>query len=333
MESSRGITEARLKTVLKRQEPPGWGRDYEPGIKATVDEAPPGSRPSTVWSSLLERHVHLLSLAERAVLMIILYLARRVGLFDLHEQRMLPFNPARHPLATHAKARGMALPSLRGTVAVAGELGCLHFHPVIYEEVQDGEDMLLSPNPFPMFGDFLLFLEDDLGPWCVNHSVKDKRAEFFEPTINVTIKTNRARRKKKAAFRQAVEEILYLDGTIPTRLIAAEDIPPILTANLSELILWTKRKSSLDDHKRSELLRALRAGLESGKSGIEVFSEQERVLSCTTNDLQVELHQAIWRHDLPVELCDEYFFIDQPMIPESRPVFDQFDHWFAREVQ
>jgi len=332
MLSSQWITEARLKTVLRRQEPPGWGRGYEPGIKATREEAPPGSRPSTVWSSHLERNVHLLSLAERAVLMIILYLAPRVGLFELHEQRMLHFNPARHPLATHPKARGMALPSLRGTLAIAGELGCLRFHPVIYEQVQDGNDMVISPNPFPMFGDFLLFLEDELGPWCLNHSVKHKHSEFFEPTIDVSIKTNRARKRKKAEFRQAVEEILYLDGAIPTRLIASEDIPPILTANLTELILWTKRKSSLEEHKRGEFLRVLRAGLELGKSGIEVIEQQKKALSCSSIDLQVELHHAIWQHKLPVDLCEEYFFIDQPMIPESRPVFDEFSHWFRRDV-
>ena len=69
----RGMTAGRLKEILRRQRAPEFGAGYQPAIKATREEAPSGSRPGTVWSRLLAREVHTLSVPEREVLALLLY--------------------------------------------------------------------------------------------------------------------------------------------------------------------------------------------------------------------------------------------------------------------
>ena len=62
------LTLARLYEILRRQDPPQWGKQYDPAIRATREEAPSRSRPAQVWSERLERYCHTLSLVEQKVL-------------------------------------------------------------------------------------------------------------------------------------------------------------------------------------------------------------------------------------------------------------------------
>lgn len=69
--SERKLTVARLTEILRRQRPQVFGTGYEPSIKATREEAPIGSRPATVYSTLIGRDIHTLSGPERAALVIV----------------------------------------------------------------------------------------------------------------------------------------------------------------------------------------------------------------------------------------------------------------------
>ncbi|MGE1125628.1 hypothetical protein ACQJ02_29725, partial [Pseudomonas zeae] len=80
------LSVARLTEILRRQQTPAFGPDYEPSIRACREEAPSGSRFATVWSQRIGRDIHTLSGPERAVLSIVLYCP---WLKDLQEQRML----------------------------------------------------------------------------------------------------------------------------------------------------------------------------------------------------------------------------------------------------
>jgi hypothetical protein len=107
VDKERRITAARLDEILRRQNPPAFGRTYQPSILPTTAEAPPMSRPAWVKSTDLERKISTLSGPERAATVIALYQPK---LFDLQEQRVLPADTAPHPLTGHPSAEGMDLP-------------------------------------------------------------------------------------------------------------------------------------------------------------------------------------------------------------------------------
>ena len=133
MGTIRRLTEARLRAILSRQDPPAFGRHYQPSIYAVREEAPETSRFASVWSALVGREISTLSRPEKWALYVVLYCP---WLFDIQEQRMLPYLPAPHPLTGHPLAAGMTLPSFRGTLVVAEELGALDMHPVLHVEDQ-----------------------------------------------------------------------------------------------------------------------------------------------------------------------------------------------------
>lgn len=101
MGEPRKMTAARLAEILRRQREPQFGRGYDPSIRATREEAPAGSRLAKVWSPQIERVVHTISLPEKHTLALLLYCP---SLFEMQEQRMLPFIPAPHPLHGHPSA-------------------------------------------------------------------------------------------------------------------------------------------------------------------------------------------------------------------------------------
>lgn len=123
--AQRRMTLARLRQIMRRQDPPAWGAAYQPGIFATRDEAPSISRAVQLWSEKLQRYVHGLSGPEQAALILALH---HPQLFELQEQRMLPMEKRPHPLTGHPRATGMSLPDMRGTIAVAEHLDLLKLH-------------------------------------------------------------------------------------------------------------------------------------------------------------------------------------------------------------
>jgi hypothetical protein len=322
------LTKRRFEVILERQDPPAFGKGYQPSIKATREEAPAGSRPAEVWSELLQRDIATLSEPERDVLPVALYCP---WLFELHEERLLPFLPSSHPLEGHPLATGLMLPAFRGTLAVAAELGCLRYHPVVAANDGDDEDPEQdeSPEPGCWIGDFLLFLKDASGPYCVNLNIKSTRAEFSEPSIGVTPKTNMTRARLKELARHKVEEVLYQDVGIPTFEIATDELHPMVVANLRQNLLWQKRKHSFNAEQQEEIVEAFNQGMESGVSALEAMHALEVSRGFSTYETKIVLYQAIWRRELRIDLF-ERFYIDKPMVPEYRDVLDEYAPWFRR---
>lgn len=148
MATQKHLSLRRLQEVLRRQDPPKWGADYDPGIRATREEAPSGSRYLQLWSERLQRYVHALSRVESPAVMLALM---NPALFELHEQRMLSMEPRPHPLASHPMAVGLNLPPLKGTIMVAERLDLFSHHQWFrHREPQTNEEAVL---PAPFFGD------------------------------------------------------------------------------------------------------------------------------------------------------------------------------------
>jgi len=325
MGTVRRLTEARLRTILQRQDPPSFGRDYDPSIRAVREEAPRLSRYAKVWSEVVGRYIHTLSRPEKWTLFIVLHCPQ---LFDIHEQRMLPYLPAPHPLAGHPFAAGVQLPNFQGTLAVTEQLGALELHPVLH--LPDQVDLsTFTAVPFPWIGDFLLFLRDAKGPYCVNLTIKSTESEFEVPTAGTTSKTDMTRAIRRAEIRHKVEEILYADIGIPTIRVSVDQLNPILLANLEQIYGWQARKHPFDEIQRLEIVDALRSGLLAGTSALEVMHNLMVEFDHSMEHLKTVMYQSIWQRELRIDLY-QYFFIEQPMIPERRDVLNDFSHWFRR---
>jgi hypothetical protein len=320
MPEFRKMTESRLAEVLRRQDPPAWGKNYDPAIRATVEEAPSKSRPQRVWWELVGREIHVLSSPELWVLVIVLYCP---WLWELQEQRALPFMPSPHPLSSHPRAAGMLLPAMAGTLAVADKLGYLKWHPFLRTRTVD------SAVPVPWVGDLLLFLSDEEGPFCSNVSVRETRASFVVPSVAVTAKTNLARAKEKESARQETERALYAEVGIATHEIAGDELNPIIVANLQQILTWQKRKSSLGAGAREDLLGALQDGMVAGKSALEVIHHFAGTDQGYFYNAKIALYQSIWERQLKIDLF-QYFFLDHPLVPQSCDVLDLYCEWFRR---
>jgi hypothetical protein len=321
---SHRYTETLLREILRRQDPPQFGRQYEPAIKPIREEAPGSSRPAWVWSELLQRDVSTLSIPERVVLSIVL---RHPALFELQEQRMLPYLPATHPFFGHPLAIGMVLPSFRGTLAIAEELGVLQWHPYITKKSTGNEASVEIPAPW--IGDFLLFLKDAIGPYCVNLSVKATREGFIRPQVGITPATNLKRAEQKEIVRQSVEQILYQEIGIPSRCIAADEVDPIVAANLRQILSWQKRKVPFDTQQYDEIVAAFNEGLRAGTTALKIIHRIATSNCCRPYDVKIVMYHAIWRREIRIDLF-QYFFVDHPLIPENRDVLEVYDHWFER---
>jgi hypothetical protein len=278
-----------------------------------------------VWSAHLGRYVHVLSKGELSVLGIALQCPR---LFELQEQRLLHFDERPHPLHGHPLANGLKLLNLRGSVQIAESLGVLRYYPVIWGSDEMGVRRRL---PFVYVGDFLLFLTDTLGPFCVNLDVKATRDAFHMPHPRARPARDASIAAQKEEARHLIERVRYLDGSIKTLNIASEDIDPHLTANLRELLLWHKRSSELADDSRAEVVDNFQAALVRGDSALEaIYQMIRRRPSFNVHQLKVVLYQAIMNRQLRVDLFQP-IYIDKPLRPERCDVLDIYKAWFSRE--
>jgi hypothetical protein len=315
----RGMTATRLKEILRRQRAPVFGAGYEPAIKATREEAPAGSRPATVWSRLLARDVHTLSVPEREALALLLYCP---SLFELQEQRMLPFLPAPHPLRAHPGAKNESLRDFRGTLAIAEERGCLSFHPSVNV---DGEEV-----PACWIGDLLGFFTDTHGTFCVNFNIKETREEFTIPQVGVSVKTNRARAIAREGFRHLVERELYSEVDIPTVEVAASELPPLLVANLLQLLLWQKREHLLTDEQVQIVLDGFNLGLVCRATPLDVMVSIEQTHGIPRYKQRIAFEQGIFARQIRVDLFESYIFVEKPMLPEKTDALVAYADWFRR---
>ncbi|MEW8143410.1 MAG: hypothetical protein AB2776_18630 [Candidatus Thiodiazotropha endolucinida] len=314
----------RLQEILRRQDPPGWRKHYIPAILAERAEAPPKSRFARVWSPVFQRHIHVLSRVELATLFIILYYP---NLIELQEQRMLAMEPRPHPLEGHPAVTVEKLPSLQGTVAVASRIDCLYLHPTINVPGEAGD---MIPAPFPWIGDFLLFLLDEVGPYCVNLTVKDDHEDFGRSTIKEQPVRNPERDEAKIKARHAIEEIYYRDASIPTVRVVKKDLPKKLIDNLRRIYLSFCKPVNVDDEIRKRVLDRLQGCLLTGKPPLEAFLSMKLQFDIPVPIQKILMEKAIWRRELRVELFGDPVFPDQPLLQEKKDVVKEFANWFIR---
>jgi hypothetical protein len=320
------LTLPRLKTILRRQDPPSWGCNYDPAIHATREEAPARSRPAQVWCERLGRYCHVLSLVEQKALLLALF---NPSLFELHEQRMLATEARPHPLVGHSLAIGMTLPPLRGTIDVCERLDMIDRHPKIFVDHPDGTGRVPIPSPF--IGDFLLFLTDELGPYCVNWTIKGTADEFQRQLL--TTKPSRSPEKESIAVRarHAIEERYYADGAIPTIRIVNRELPEMFFQNIRSFLLMSHRAANLDPGLYKEICERLQASIQTGQPPLDVLLAVMHRHNLQLEVVKAAVNRALWRRDVRPELMDEVIFIDLPLKPERRDPLQLFGPWFARQ--
>lgn len=324
---NRRMTFNRLQHVMPRQDPPAWGADYQPGILATREEAPEPSRAAQLWSEKLQRYVHALSKPEQAAVRLALHHPR---LFELQEQRMLPMDSRPHPLMGHPRAVGMHLPNMRGTIEVAQRLDLLAFHRWIkHRDLDSGDDKLV---PIPFFGDLLLFLADEQGPYCVNWTIKDSEASFTRPFDLRRQVRNDAKDSAAERARHAIEEQLYLDVGIRTVRVVAESIPDRLDNNLRNLFLHQRRLNPIGADVERELEDRLRAGLRTGQPPQTVLLAVTHRHDLPYQDVRQAFFRILWQRRVKIELIDADVLVDQPLEAERNDLFARFGHLFNREA-
>ncbi len=315
--------EIRLKRILRRQTRPGWGKHYIPGQLATRDEAPSSCRPIRQHTPLLQRAVHLLGRPEQAFGFFALYLP---NLFELHEQRMLSLAPRPHPLSGHPKAAGLILKPLKGTSDVARRLHFEHIHQLIRVTPPDDPSSKIWVAA-PFLGDLLLFLQDDIGPYCVNLNIKLKKGDH-ERAFGGTQSRDPLAARLRATRRMQLEIVYYGDADIPTHAVALNELDKQLVNNLIQLHGWHVRTIAILDSDRKDLETAFLEGLEAQIPPIRTIAPfiakgiDEYVCRAV-------FHQAIWRRRLRVDLFKP-IVIDKPLRREIRDVLDVYACWIRR---
>lgn len=325
--SQRRMTFARLKEIYRRQDPPSWGRAYQPSIKATREEAPAISRAAQLWSEKLQRYVHALSSSEQAAVRLVLH---HPHLFELQEQRMLPVEERPHPMTGHPRATGMDLPSLPGTIAVAQRLDFLKMHGWIRRlDPETSTDLLL---PIPFLGDLLLFLFDDRGPYCVNWTIK-QALEDFSRSVNLQRRVRDPSKDTVASrARHAIEEQLYFEAGIRTVRVVADSIPARLDANLRNLFVHQRCLNGLPPEAERELEGRVRASLTTGEPPQAVLLGVTHRHGVAYQDVRQTFYKLLWERKVRVELLDEVVLVDRPLKPERTDLLQRFAHLFNREA-
>lgn len=327
MSKSPRMTEARLRALYKRQDPPQFGTNYDPAIRATREEAPAKSRHAQMWSEKLQRNCHVLSKPEQTAILLILF---HPALFELQEQRMLATQARPHPLTGHPFASGLNLRSFRGTLDVCERIQMIQRHSWIMVRRPDQQGKV--PVPIPFIGDFLLFLSDQGGPYCVNWNVKQDSDGFDKPV-------HRDRPSKRpevdiAAIRarHAIENIYYDDAEIPTVRVTGDMFPRKLILNLKSLYLTQHFSAAVDQTIYREMCDRLRACILVGGTPLDIVRSVMVRHSLSFDIAKSLFHRALWRRDVRPELLDEAVFIDTPLYPERTDPLVRFSHLFQRHA-
>jgi hypothetical protein len=317
------ISEERLLRMTQRQAVPAWGKEYQPAIRATPQEAPRISRPSQLQSALVGRKVHLLSQPETAAALLALH---HPDLLDLHEQRLLSTVPAAHPLRGSPYDEGQPLTELKGTVDVAARLERLSKHPKLFVTMQDGERTWV---PFPYVGDLLLFLRDGNGPYCIAWNVKLTSGDYLRPGPRSLGRVVRQRIDTKGPGRHEVEETYYSDAGIRTVRVAGAAIDAHLLANLREIFCWHGRQVQVEKEVEQTAADFYRARIGTEEPAFDSVREVARLTGMTTYSAKVLLYRGIWSRTLHVDLFKPVL-MDRPLRSQGVDCFTRYREWFTR---
>jgi len=251
------------------------------------------------------------------------------ALFELQEERMLATEPRPHPLFGHPLAVGMVLPPLRGTIDVCERLDMIELHSWTQMELPDGTGRV--PVPIPFIGDFLLFLVDQEGPYCVNWTVKSTSEEFARRLLDSRPARNPDAEINAVRGRHAIEELYYADADIRTVRIVDRDLPDLLIQNLRSLLLVQHRAAQVDAGIYAEICERLQASVQTGQRPLDVLLSVMHRYDIQLDVAKACFARALWQRDVRAELIDEPIFIDRPLKPQRRDPLQVFSAWFARQ--
>lgn len=323
MTKNKALSKNRYDEIMRRQLSPSWGTSYQPGIRATVSEAPSVSRPSEFWAERLGRTVHALSSIEARAMILALW---NPALFELHEQRMLSMVPTVNPLTGHPRADGLALSPLQGTIAVADRLDAVSFHPTMrYVDAKLGKVDVAAP----LFGDLLLFLYDAGGPYCVNWSVKQTEEDFAR-SIDLQKRTrNPNKDAAKAITRHAIEAQYYEDAGIRTVRVVLKDFPDILFHNLRVLFLH-QRRPDVTPATEADMIDRLTAATRTGEPPQGILLSMAARHGHSIDILQKLAFHCMWTRKVKVDLFRQSVFLDIRLRPETIDPFQHYAKLFSR---
>ncbi|NHZ45043.1 hypothetical protein [Massilia aquatica] len=224
----------------------------------------------------------------------------------------------------------MDLPDMPGTIAIADRLDVLKLHGWIRRKDEKARQDLLVPLPY--FGDLLLFLTDDRGPYCINWTIKQDEKDF-QRSVNLRSRVRNQQKDTRAAqARHAIEEQLYWDAGIRTVRFVAVTVPEKLDHNLRNLYLHHRSSNALDEAVERELADRLRASLTTGEPPQSILLAVTHRHGHDYQDVRQAFFRLLWERRIRVELIDEVVLVDRPLKPERNDVLQRFTHLFGREV-
>lgn len=313
---------ATFDRIIARQEPRRYGQAYLPSIRATVSEAPSISRPSTIVSVRLGREIHTLSTPETSAALLALM---HPGLLDLHEQSMIPRWPAPHPLDGMPGIQTTLMQAFRGSVEVADRLGYLDLVPTVTDRRRGRE---AAPIVFPYIGDLLLFLRDDIGPYCVNWSVKARDGDHFLPGPEAPL-PHSGLDLRRARARYEIEVETYADVEIRTVPVAGDALDPILVANLKRIYPFLCRQVDQPTGAREYIAHTFQRCIDTGAPPSEGVAYLVARGVCDRYHAIREFYVGVFARTLRVNLFRD-LLIDYPVQPESTDPIERYRRWFER---
>lgn len=315
---------ARLRQIMMRQKDDRWGAEYVAATWATPTEAPSISECSILKPRKLGRRpFHVLSQGERWAALLALY---HPQVWDIHEQRILFPQPIPNFLQGHPRAPGMLFPPLKGTLDVAERMGILSRHPTV--SVLNSSKSEYLDIPFPFQGDLLNFLEDDSGPYAVNWSVKCNDVDFQRRLV-AEGRIDLGKDNPRAVERQALEEIYYLEGGIPTRRVAKHNILKAHALNLELLFTFNGKADAIDAEVYAKLVDRFREVIGKRVAGTRVARQSAQDFGISELLVKDAFYQAVWRRELRLELANP-IAIDRILAPERDDLLSVYADWFAR---
>lgn len=304
---------------------PGWESQHTPAIQAKPRQAPSMSWAYRVEHPEFGKIINAISRPEYDLLFVALF---HPTLFQLHDQFVFDLRPGVHPLHGHPYLIGANTPSHKGTLAIARDLGVMSAHPKTFmPSAIDPEDGHWVARP--LLGDFMLFLLDDQGPYCLHFDIKHEKGAHDKPGPDVVASRQGDRSKNNASAKFRIKAQYLEELGIRVVYLHPGQVDLEVARNLRFLYAWTVRPSKLGADQQDQLIEHFQRGIEDGTPPAFVISTNAAKYGSTPEECRRVLFQAIWTRRLRVDLFDA-ILIDQPLYPETRNVIDEYAHWFVR---
>lgn len=299
-------TLARLHELQRRQGTHKFGPDYQAGIRAVREEAPAHSRPSQIWVPKFGRYLHALSSVERDVFAITVNDPRVLEALD---QYVLPTTPAPNWLTSSPFPRAQGTPALlRGTIAVANELGALAIHPRVRHQE-------LGEVPFPYIGDMLAFLQIcEEQVLSINVSIKASPEDFERPYKAGRQPRDMSAAVQKERLRHKIEEQLHGEVGTRTVRVTAADYSAVYARNIRWAHEVAHAEQTLPAHLVNVAEEVIASSAVKSQPALQAFSELSERHGIRHEQSRIVFANALLARRLPIDLTRDHVVIDQPLV-------------------